>query len=220
MGPGRAGNPDSQPSRYGAPDGIHRAPAVQDRGRQRLRSGHLRHEGRRLSRLPRVPAALRGHRALVARRDPALRLGRGNRQPDLARADRGRGAQGKICAGDRARPRRRKNRHRTQGRRALRDIRQRRPCARRHAARGRPQRDTRTRQHHPDAGGHERSEARRDRQCRRGQRRHQAERHRGGGLCRGRHARSHDRGCRRTRSQNPQSEIAQRRRQRQGRRAN
>ena len=106
-----------------------------DRGRQRLRPRHLRHEGRRLSRFSRVPAALRRAGAFAARHHPALRLRRRDRQPDLARADRGRGPQGQICAGDRACPRRRQNRHRTQGRRALRGFHQRhsRPC--RHAAR-------------------------------------------------------------------------------------
>ena len=78
-------------------------------------------------------ATLRDGRAFAARRDPALRLGRGNRQPDLARADRGRGTQGKICAGDRACARRRENRHRAQGRRAVRGFCQRRPGPRRHA---------------------------------------------------------------------------------------
>ena len=167
-------------------------------GDSRLRSRHLRHEGRRLSRLSRVQAALRQRRASAAWRDPALCFRRRDRQPDLARADRGRGTQGEICAGDRACPRRRQDRHRAQGRRAVRYLHQGRsgPC--RHPARGRPQRDPRTRQCHPDAGGDERSETRRHRQCRRRQRRHQAERHRGGGLCRGRPARADDRGCRRT----------------------
>ena len=38
---------------------IHRAPAVSGRRRQRIRPRHLRHEGRRLSRLSRLPRALR-----------------------------------------------------------------------------------------------------------------------------------------------------------------
>ena len=42
------------------PMGIHRAAAVSHRGRQRFRPRHLRHEGRRLSRLPCVSAGLRG----------------------------------------------------------------------------------------------------------------------------------------------------------------
>ena len=71
---------------------------------------------------------------VAARRHPALRLRRGDRQPDLARADRGRGTKGQIRAGHRARPRRRKDRHRAQGRRPLRGFRQRR--ARRMPARG------------------------------------------------------------------------------------
>ena len=68
-----------------------------------------------------------------------------------------RGTQGEICAGDRARARRRQDRHRAQGRRALRGFHQGRAVACRHAARGRPQRHPRTRQCHPDAGGDERS---------------------------------------------------------------
>ena len=49
------------------PIGLHRAAAVSYRGRQRVRPGHLRYEGRRLSRLSCVPAALRGSRTLAAR---------------------------------------------------------------------------------------------------------------------------------------------------------
>ena len=115
------------------------------RGRQRLRPRHLRHEGRRLSRLPCVPADLRRRRASAAWHHPALRLRRGDRQPDLARADRGRGTQGEIRAGDRAGPRRRQDRHRAQGRRALRGLHQGRAVACRHPTRGRPQRHPRTR---------------------------------------------------------------------------
>ena len=101
------------------PLGIHRAAAVPDRGRQRFRPRHLRHEGRRLSRLSCVSAGLRRRRAAAARHHPALCLRRGNRQPDVARADRERGAEGEICAGHRTGARRRQDRHRAQGRRAL-----------------------------------------------------------------------------------------------------
>ena len=193
MGAGRAGNSGAEPSRYGASAGLHRAAAVQDRGRQRLRPRHLRHEGRRLSRLSCVPAGLCADGAApAARHHPALCLRRRDRQPDLARADRERGAEGEICAGHRAGARRRQDRHRAQGRRALRGLHQGRALACRHPARGRPQRHPRTRQRHPDAGGDERFRARHHRQCRRRQRRHAAERDRGGGLCRGRSARADD----------------------------
>ena len=50
------------------------------------------------------------------------------------------GAEGQICAGDRARARRRQDRDRAQGRRTLRGLHQGRAGACRHAARGRPQR--------------------------------------------------------------------------------
>src|SRR3954468_2454678 len=60
MGTAPAGNSCPQPSRYGSSAGLHRAPAVQDRGRQRLRSRHLRHEGRLLSGLSCVPQLCAG----------------------------------------------------------------------------------------------------------------------------------------------------------------
>ena len=93
---------------------------------------------------------------VAARHHPSVRVRRGDRQPDLARADRGGGAQGQICAGDGARARRRQDRHRAQGRRPLRRVREGRAGACRREAAGRPQRHSRARQHHPDAGGDER----------------------------------------------------------------
>ena len=131
--------------RHRASAWLHRAAAVQDRRRPRVRPRHLRHEGRRLSRLPCISSDLRAWRTAAARHHPALRLRRGDRQPDLARADRGRGAQGQIRAGDGARARRRQDRHRAQGRRPLRSVREGRARACRHAAAGRPQRHPRAR---------------------------------------------------------------------------
>src|SRR5258708_4625019 len=58
VGPGCAGNPGAETPRHGSSPWIYPAPAVQNRGPQRLRRGHLRHERRRLSRLPCVRAAL------------------------------------------------------------------------------------------------------------------------------------------------------------------
>ena len=53
-----------------------------------------------------------------------LCLRRGDRQPDLARADRSGGTESEICAGDGAGARGRQDRHRAQGRRALRGVHQ------------------------------------------------------------------------------------------------
>ena len=156
LGSGRTGHSGAEPSRHRASPGIHRAAAFQDRRRSRVRPGHLRHEGRRVSGLSSVSPDLRRWRADAARHHASVWFRRGDRQPDLARTDRGRGAQGKICAGDGAGARGRQDRHRAQGRGALRGVHQGRALACRHAAAGRPQRDPRTRPCHPHAGSDER----------------------------------------------------------------
>ena len=146
-------------------------------------------------------AALRRRRSFAARHHPSVRLRRGDRQPDLARADRGRRTQGQIRAGDRARARRRQDRHRPQGRRAFRSFHQGRARACRHAAPRRPQRDPRARQRHPDAGSHERSGSAASPSMSAWSRGGtQPNVIAGGGLCRSRPARAELRGRRRIRS--------------------
>ena len=89
-------------------------------GDQRLRTGHLRHEGRRLPGARRLPGDHARGPDDTAAAALHLYVRRGGRQPDLARADRSARPQRQVCPGHRAVARRRQDRDIAQGRRALR----------------------------------------------------------------------------------------------------